>query len=404
MAKRIYLDHAATTPLDPRVRRAMEPFLAATFGNPSSLHREGREARHAVENARGEVARLLGAEPSEILFTGNGSEADNLALLGALGAANGGHVITSAIEHPAVLETCRHMERFGTEVTHLPANADGLVEPRSLVAAIRPTTRLVSVMAANNVTGVLQPVAELAQLAKEHGALFHTDAVQAFGKIPMEVGKIPVDLISVSAHKLHGPKGVGALYVRKGVEILPIVHGGGQERGLRSATENVAGIVGLGEACRLAGEEMSSEAARLVGLREQILNGVTSAIPNVYIIGHPYRRLPGHLCLGFAGQEGESITLLLALDEAGVAVSSGSACSASHADKPSYVLQAMGLDPIRARGSLRVTLGRFNTEEDVGRFLEILPRAAAKMRPVATHPAFSAGLKEGEGDERNGPD
>jgi len=387
VAARIYFDHAATTPLDPRVREAMEPFLAGTFGNPSSLHQEGRSAREALDRARGQVADLLGAESSEVVFTGSGTEADNLALLGA---ANEGHVIASAIEHPAVLETCRHLEKLGVEVTCLPVGTDGIVDPQSLKGALRPQTRLVSVMAANNVAGTLQPIAELARITKERGALFHTDAVQAFGKVPLDMGKIPVDLLSVSAHKLHGPKGVGALFVRRGVALNPIVHGGGQERGLRSATENVAGIVGLGEACAIAKGEMSSEAARLVGLREKILDGLKNTVPNAYLIGHSYKRLPGHLCLGFAGQEGEAITLLLELDEAGVAVSSGSACSASHADKPSYVLSAMGFDPIRARGSLRITLGRFNTEDEADRFSEILPRAVSRLKTVATHAGFGA--------------
>jgi cysteine desulfurase len=385
MASRIYFDHSATTPLDPRVLAAMEPFLGSAFGNPSSLHREGREAREAVETARAQVAALLGADPSEIVFTASGTEADNLALAGAVRENNGpSHVVTSAIEHAAVLETCRFLARFGTMVTYLPVDNNGLVDPESLRGALLVETRLVSIMAANNVVGTLQPLADLARIIKEQAALFHTDAVQAAGKILLNVNRLPVDLISLSAHKLHGPKGVGALYVRRGVRLDPIVYGGGQEHGLRSATENVAGIVGFGAAAALAREEMAAEAARLVELRERILKGIQEAVPHAYLIGHPVKRLPGHLCLGFLGQNGEVVKLVQALDEAGVAVSSGSACSAQHAGDPPSILVAMGFDPERARGSLRVSLGRFSTEEEVDRFLEILPQAVASLAPAAS--------------------
>jgi cysteine desulfurase len=380
MGSRIYFDHSATTPLDPRVIVAMEPYLDGAFGNPSSLHREGRKAREAVETARAQVAALFGAAPSEIVFTGSGTEADNLAILGAVRANDGpSHIVTSSIEHGAVLEPCRFLERFGATVDYLPVDAYGLVDPESLRGALRPETRLVSIMAANNVVGTLQPLPELARITKQHGALFHTDAVQAVGKIRLDVNQLPADLISVSAHKLHGPKGVGALYVRRGVELSPIVFGGGQERGLRSATENVAGIVGFGAAAALAREEMEEEASELVRLREQILARLRATVPHAYLIGHPVKRLPGHLCLGFAGQENKVPRLLAALDEAGVAVSSGSACSAHHASAPSAILLAMGFDPQRAEGSVRVTLGRFSTESEVNRFLEILPRALATL-------------------------
>jgi cysteine desulfurase len=244
-------------------------------------------------------------------------------------------------------------------------------------------------MAANNVVGTLQPIAELAQITKERGALFHTDAVQSAGKVPLDVNRIPVDMVSMSAHKLHGPKGIGALYVRSGVQLQPVIFGGGQERGLRSATENVVAMAGFGAAAQLALADMSDEAARLVQLRERILVGLRQALPQAYLIGHPFKRLPGHLCLGFAGQEGESIRLLLSLDEAGVAISSGSACSAHKASEPSYVLLAMGFDPIRARGTLRVTLGRFNTKVEVDRFLQILPQAVNLLRPVASYAGFT---------------
>jgi len=386
MGSRIYFDHSATTPLDPRVFVLMEPYLLDDFGNPSSLHREGRKAREAVETARAQVAALFGAAPSEIVFTGSGTEADNLAILGSVRPQDGPcHIVTSSIEHAAVLEPCRFLERFGTKVDYLPVDPCGLIDPENLRRALRPETRLVSIMAANNVVGTLQPIAELARITKQHGALFHTDAVQAAGKIPLDVNELPVDLISVSAHKLHGPKGVGALYVRHGVELNPIVLGGGQERGLRSATENVAGIVGFGAAAALAREEMESEARDLVRLREQILARLRETLPHAYLIGHPVKRLPGHLCLGFAGQEHQVLQLLAALDEAGVAVSSGSACSAHHAGAPSEILLAMGFDPQRAKGSLRVTLGRFSSESEVNRFLEILPRALAASATAALH-------------------
>jgi cysteine desulfurase len=386
MTERVYLDNAATTPLDLRVAQAMRPWLGEQFGNASSWHWAGRRANEAVDHARRQVADLLHAAPGEIVFTGSGTESDNMALVGAVEALGerGCHVITSAIEHPAILETCGYLRRRGVETTYLPVGADGIVDPAALASALRPNTRLVSIMAANNVVGTLQPIIELGRIAREHGALFHTDAVQAAGKLPLDVQTQPIDLLSLSAHKLHGPQGVGALYVRKGVRLEPLVHGGGQEGGLRSATHNVAGIVGLGQAAKIARAEMSGEAARLVNLRDRIIEAVTALIPNAYLIGHRYRRLPGHICLGFAGQEGEAIRLLLALDEAKIAVSTGSACSSHHAADPSHVLLAMGFDPVRARGSLRVTLGRFTTEAEVERFLRVLPQAVAALRPAAT--------------------
>ncbi len=381
----IYFDHSATTPVDPRVIEAMAPFQGGeVFANPSSLHRGGRQARQAVEAARAQVASLLNARPREIIFTASGTEADNLALLGAMETAPPGrnHLITCGIEHPAILNTCRWLERRGIEVTHVPVDSSGLIDPDDLRRGLRPTTRLVSIMAANNVVGTVQPIAELAAIAHAAGVLFHTDAVQAVGKLAFDLATLPVDLLSLSAHKLHGPKGVGALYVRDGLDLAPLVHGGGQERGLRSATENVAGIVGLGQAAQLAAAEMADEAVRLVRLRETLLDGITAACPGAYLIGHRYRRLPGHLSVSFAGQEGEAIKLLLALDQEGIAVSTGSACSASHAAEPSYVLQAMGFDPFRARGALRITLGRFSSDAEVSRFLQVLPPIVAGLRGI----------------------
>jgi len=382
----IYFDNSATTPVDPRVVAAMAPWQAENFGNPSSLHAPGRRAREAVETARAQVAALIGARPREIVFTASGTEADNLALAGAIEAAGTGlrHLAASAIEHPAVLETVRALEARGVAVSIVPVDHDGLVDPDDVRRALTPQTRVVSVMAANNVVGTVQPVDDIGRVARAAGALFHTDAVQAVGKLPFDVAAEPIDLLSLSAHKLHGPKGVGALYVRDGVKLKPIVHGGGQERGLRSATENVAGIVGFGRAAALAAAEMAGDNARLKALRDRLIAGVFAACPQAYLIGHAERRLPGHVCLGFAGQEGEAIRLMLALDEAGVAVSTGSACSASHAAEPSYVLRAMGFDPLRARGALRLTIGRFNTETEVERVVEILPGLVGGLRPIAT--------------------
>jgi len=379
---RIYFDHSATTPLDPRVLDAMLPFLADTFGNASSHHAEGRKAREAVETARAQVAALLNADANEIVFTGSGTEADNLALIGAVRTSIGpDHVITSSIEHAAILETCRYLEETGVSVTHLPVDSDGLVDTLDLEAALRPDTRIVSIMAASNLVGTVQPIQELAEITNEHGALFHTDAVQAGGKIPIDVKTAAIDLLSLSAHKLHGPKGIGALFVRRGVELSPIVFGGGQERGLRSATENVAAIAGFGMAAEIARQEMDAETARLRNLRGKIVRVLAQTVPQAYVIGHPEKRLPGHLSLGFAGQEVLAGRLVQLLDEAGIAVSAGSACNAHHADKPSHVLLAMGFDAERARGLVRITLGRFNTEAEVDRFVDLLAALISQLDP-----------------------
>jgi cysteine desulfurase len=390
MSRRIYFDHAATTPLDTRVRQAMDQYQNGSFGNPSSMHFAGREAHAGVDEARADVAALIGAHPGEIVFTGSGTEADNLAIRGVLERSpEGAHLVVSAFEHPAVIETAKYLETRGVDVTYLPVGGDGVVSPESLAAVLRSNTHLVSIMTANNVIGTVQPVHELAEVAHRHGALFHTDAVQAASKVPLDVTRTPIDLLSLSAHKIHGPKGVGALFVRSGLDLQPIVFGGGQERGLRSATENVPGIVGFGRAAHIARSEMGLETARVVRLREKLFEGISSTIPNAYFIGDRYRRLPGHLCLGFAGQEGEAVKLLLKLDEMGIAVSSGSACSANHAGEPSYALTAMGLDPIRARGSLRLTLGRGNTEAEIDRFLDVLPATVQSLHTIASHSGFA---------------
>jgi len=389
--EQIYFDHSATTPLDPRVVEAMLPFYGTVFGNPSSLHWAGQQAKEAIDQGRRQVADLFHADPDEIVFTASGTESDNMVLTGVAAQykPQDCHIITSSFEHPAILETCKYLQKLGYEISYLPVTPEGIVDPESLKQELRPNTRLVSVMAANNVVGTLQPVIELARITKAHGALFHTDAVQAVGKIPLLMNVMQVDFLSLSAHKLHGPKGIGALYIRKGVVIEPLVHGGGQERGLRSATENVAAIAGLGRAAEIAGSEMTAEAKRLVTMRDRIIAAVTEEVPNAYLIGHPYKRLPGHICLGFEGQEGEAMHLMLALNEEGIAVSTGSACSSHNAGQPSYILMAMGMDPVRARGSLRITLGRFNTEQEADTFIKVLPRLTENLRHITSR-SFAA--------------
>jgi cysteine desulfurase len=381
MNSRIYFDHSATTPLDPGVLEAMGPYLGVAFGNPSSLHHEGRVARAAVEKARAQVAELIGAEPEEIIFTASGTEADNLALIGAVRASGKpGHLVTSAIEHAAILESCKFLASGGTRITHVGVDANGIVRTESLLRALQSNVTVVSIMAANNVVGTLQPIEELTHLTKLHDVLFHTDAVQAGGKIPLDVKQLNVDLLSLSAHKLHGPKGIGALYVRKGVKLSPIVFGGGQERGLRSATENVAGIVGFGRAAEIARQELEEEASRLAQFREQIATEILGAFPSAYLFGHATERLPGHLSFGFRGQERVVGRLLSALDQAGIAVSAGSACSAHHAGAPSSVLLAMGYDEEAARGLIRASLGRFNTQAEVDLFLRALRSAVLTLQ------------------------
>ncbi|MGZ4732049.1 MAG: cysteine desulfurase family protein [Terriglobales bacterium] len=377
---RIYFDHSATTPLDPRVLEAMAPFFGGSFGNPSSLHCEGRAAREAIETARAQVAALIGALPEEIIFTASGTEADNLALIGAVRAqGTPGHIVTSSIEHAAVLETCRFLAESGTRITYLPVDREGIVRMDSLLRALQSNVTMVSVIAAHNVVGTLQPIQELARFARLHGVLVHTDAVQAGGKIALDVNQLGVDLLSLSVHKLHGPKGVGALYVRKGTKLAPVIFGGGQERGLRSATENVAGIVGFGAAAAIARSEVAEEGTRLRRFRDYISEQLRRALPEIYFFGHRTERLPGHLSVGIRGQEREVGRLLAVLDAAGVAVSAGSACSAHHSGEPAGVLLAMGFDAEQARGLIRISLGRFNTEEEVNRFVEIFIAAATSL-------------------------
>ncbi len=376
--KTVYFDHAATTPVDPRVLEAMLPFFGERYGNPSEPHSLGRGARLAVEEARAGVAALLGAGETEIVFTAGGTEADNLALVGPLQRCDApGRLIISAVEHAAVAETARALRDLGWAIDVVPVDGDGVVDVEAFAAAFRPETRLASVMHANNVVGTLQPVAQLAGIAHEHGALFHTDAVQAVGALPIDVEELGIDLLSLSAHKFYGPKGIGALYVRRGTKIKPIIHGGGQERARRSGTENVPGIVGLGAAARLAAAQTSEHRLRLEALRDRLIAGVLAATPDVRLVGHRTRRLPGNACFAVRHVEGES--MLLRLDARGIMVASGSAC-ASGADEPSHVLLALGLGAEEAHGSLRASLGRASTEEEVAYFVEVIPQVVAELR------------------------
>lgn len=378
--RRIYMDHSATTPVAPEVLEAMLPYFRERYGNASSLHEFGREARDAVEAAREKLASLIGANPEEIYFTSGGTESDNLALKGVALSGRGKHIITTSIEHPAVLEVCRSLERVGFDVTYVPVDNQGIVDPAEIERAIRDDTVLISVMHANNEIGTIQPVERIAEIASERDILLHTDAVQTVGKIPVNVDRLGVDLLSVSAHKFYGPKGVGALYVRKGTRIESIIQGGGHERGLRSGTENVPGIVGMGRAAELASEIMEREAERLTALRDSLKRFVLSNIDDSWLNGHPTKRLPINLNFGFGRVEGES--LLLYLDSKGIAVSTGSACSSKKLE-PSHVLRAIGLDPVRCHGSLRITLGRDNTQEDVDYAGECIREAVERFRSIS---------------------
>ncbi|MCU0723299.1 MAG: cysteine desulfurase NifS [Planctomycetes bacterium] len=379
---RVYLDHNATTPVLPAVVEAMLPFFTESFGNASSLHAFGQEANKAVQEARERVAALVNADPSEILFLSGGTEADNLAVLGTLEAraAKGRHLVTSAVEHPAVLETCRHAEKTGAELTVLPVDAFGAADPEAARAAIRPGTVLVSVMAANNEVGTLQPVAEIGAACREKGVAFHTDAVQALGKVPVDVRAWNADLASFSAHKIGGPKGVGALVVRKGCRLGTQIHGGHQERGRRAGTTNVAGIVGFGKAAELALQGLDARAARLRGLRDRLQRAIEERIPRARLNGHPERRLPNTLNLRFDWVEGEA--MLLNLDFQGIAVSTGSAC-ASGSLEPSHVLTAMGVPPAEAQGALRFSLGEENTEAEMDATAEALAEIVKRLREMS---------------------
>jgi cysteine desulfurase len=379
----IYFDHNATTPLHPAVWEAMRPFLTDAFGNPSSLHNEGRQARDAVEEARAQVARLLGANAEEILFTSGGTEANNLAILGSVLARRqqGEHIITSQIEHPAVLGSCRAMEAQGLRVTRLPPGAAATIAPHDLAEALTDDTRLVTLMHANNEVGTLQPIRECAALARAQGVLIHTDAVQSVGKVPTLVDELGVDLLSLSAHKIHGPKGIGALYMRRGVALDPLMTGGPQELGIRGGTEHVAAIVGLGAAAQLAAASMSAEMSQVAALRDRLEQGILATIPDVVVNGASAPRLPTTTNLSFKGVDGQS--LVVALDLKGVATSTGSACSSGSLE-PSHVLIAMGLADEWLRGAVRFSLGSGNTLAEVDAVVQMLPPIVARLRQHAT--------------------
>jgi len=379
----IYLDHSATTPVDPRVFEAMRPFLTERFGNPSSVYRAGQDVRRVVEDAREEIAGLLGAKPKEIIFTSGGTESDNASVKGVALNRGSGHIITSKIEHPAVLKVVGWLEKQGFEATYLPVGSDGLVDPDEVKKSVRDNTILISVMHANNEVGTIQPIEEIAAIARERGIVFHTDAVQTFGKLPIDVNKIGIDLLSLSAHKIYGPKGTGVLYIRKGTKLDPCVHGGHQEWGKRGGTENVAGIVGLGQAAEIAMAEMDADEKRIRVLRDRLETGLTGKITDTLLNGHREKRLfsLANICVKFV--EGEA--MLLRLDHEGVAASSGSACTSGSLE-PSHVLLAMGLPAEIAHGSLRFSLGKANTEQEIDKVIEVLPPIVEKLRDMSAFP------------------
>jgi len=374
------MDHSATTATDPAVTEAMIPYFSEKYGNPSSLYTIGRQARRAIEESRQKVADLIGAKKEEIIFTGSGTESDNLAIKGSAfrNRTKGDHIITSSIEHHAVLHTCKFLEKNGFKVTYLPVSKEGLIDPADVAKAITPQTILISIMHANNEIGTIQPIAEIGRIAKEKDIAFHTDAVQTTGKIPINVDDLGVSMLSISAHKIYGPKGVGALFMKKGTVIEPQLHGGGHERNIRSSTENVPGIVGFGKACELAKERLPQE-SNLAALRDSLIKRVLE-IKDSYLNGHPIKRLPNNANFRFSYIEGES--MILNLDMKGVAASTGSACSSTSL-MPSHVLMAIGLRPEEAHGSLRLTLGRENTHEDVDYILSVLPDIVNKLRMIS---------------------
>lgn len=378
----IYMDHSATSPVDPEVFEAMKPYFVESFGNASTLYSLGREGKTAMENAREQVASLIGAEPKEIIFTSGGTESDNIAIKGTAYKfkAKGNHIITSAIEHPAVDETCKYLEKNGFEVTYLPVYKDGIVKVSDLEDAITDKTILITIMHANNEIGTIQPIAEIAKIAREKGIYFHTDAVQTVGKILVDVKELDVDMLSLSSHKLYGPKGIGALYIKKGVRIEPIMHGGGHERGIRPGTENVPGIVGLGKACSIARENLESDSKKVTNLRDKLIDNVLEQVEESYLNGHRTNRLPNNANFRFTGIEGES--LILTLDTKGISASTGSACSSTKLE-PSHVLMAIGLEEVEAHGSLRISLGRENTEKEIDYTVKAIKEVVSKLREMS---------------------
>lgn len=382
MATKIYMDHAATTPVRKEVLEAMLPYFTEYYGNASGIYGIAKESKKAMEKAREQVAEAINAQPSEIYFTAGGSESDNMALRGVAEALKdkGNHIITTKIEHHAILHTCEYLEKHGFRVTYLDVDADGKVRLEDLEAAICPETILISVMFANNEIGTIEPIAEIGKLAHEKGIYFHTDAVQAMGHVPIDVEEMHIDLLSISGHKLGAPKGIGAIYIRKGVRITPLIFGGAQEKKMRAGTENIPGIVGLGKAVELAAAELPETRAKLEKMRDRLIKGILEAIPYSKLNGHPTDRLPGNCNISFEFIEGESMLLLL--DALGVAASSGSACTSGSLD-PSHVLLAIGLPHEKAHGSLRLTLDTDNTEEEIDFILEKLPQIVARLREMS---------------------
>lgn len=379
--RRIYLDYSATTPLDPRVLDAMKPFFSKNFGNTMSLHSFGREAKYELEKARAVLAKFINARHDEIVFTGSATESINSVLKGIAFANKdkGKHIVTSSIEHHAVLESCKWLEKQGFEVTYLPVDKYGLVDLKQLENTIRSDTILVSIMHANNEIGTIEPIEEIGKICKEKGALFHTDAVQSFGKIPIDVNKMNIDLLSISAHKFYGPKGVGATFIRKGTNIEPLLHGGGHEFGLRSSTENVPGIVGMAKAVELRKKEMKPEEKRLKALRDYLIRNVLK-IENSRLNGHPVKRLANNANFSFDFIEGEA--LIMQLDSYGIAASTGSACSSATLE-PSHVLMAIGLKHEQAHGSLRLSLGKYTTKSDITYTIKVLPKIVENLRKIS---------------------
>ncbi|MGA2476029.1 MAG: cysteine desulfurase NifS [Terriglobia bacterium] len=380
--RRVYLDNNATTPLAPEVFEAMKPYLLEDFGNASSIHWYGQRAKNAVEKARQQVAKLLNARPSEVIFTSGGTESDNAAIFGIVQAARlaAPHIITTGIEHHAVLNTAQALEKRGVSVTYVGVGASGVVDPEEVKRAVRPETVLISIMHANNEIGTIQSLEEIGGIAREHDVYFHTDAVQSVGKIPVDVEKLGVDLLSLSAHKFNGPKGVGAMYIRKGTILKPLLYGGHHERDRRPGTENVPGIVGLGMAAELALAHLEEAVQRVAGLRDRLERGILERVPQVSVNGDPGRRLPttSNLCFDYVEGEG----FVIAMDLRGIACSTGAACSSGSVE-PSHVLSAIGLTPEQARSSIRLSLGRYNTAEDIDATLETLPAVVERLRSVS---------------------
>ena len=380
--KRIYMDYAATTPMHPDVAAGMAPYYTDNFGNPSSIHSFGRDARKAMDGARDNIAAFIGSRPDEIIFTSGGTEADNFALEGVVFAneKKGNHIISTPIEHHAVIHCLGFLKKKGFNVTYVPVDSTGLVDPADVKKAITDKTVLVSVMHANNEIGTIEPIAEIGAICREKGVYFHTDAVQTFGHLPIDVNKLNIDLLSASAHKLYGPKGVGLLYVKKGAKIIPYLHGGEQERGLRASTENVPGIVGFSKAVDIAKSEMGETEKKLVVFRDKLINGILSGIEDTRLNGHPSKRLPNNVNVSIEYIEGES--MILRLDLEGIAGSTGSACSSGSLE-PSHVLLSIGLPAEVAHSSLRLTLGRWTTEEEVNKVLETLPKIVKDLRAMS---------------------